>query len=405
MNEFSDIPQKTGHEDEVSIIVNGQILSGWTGVSIRTGIELMPATFELETTEFTPNTTQIAIKGEDPCTVLIGPDKVISGYVVSVDKSLSSSNHSVRVTGASKSVDLTECSAIFDTYQVNNTTPLQLAQKLCKPFNIQVETAGEIGALKIPQFSVVLTETPYEIIERVCRYAGLLAYDLPNGNIVLSRTGKTQASGGFREGSNIETAGYGEGIAGRFSFVQAILVGNDLLFSAPGQGEIKPQVDHVSIGAKVFDAGVPRYRPLLIMAEQGDYQYKITQQRAQWEINRRIARSSAVQIRCDSWRDGSGKLWAINTLASVNIPTLKCTPKNALLISEIVFSKSVDEGTHADITLMDAKAFLPEPINLTPLAAGVAQAVNENAKTSQNSQQMDTDFANNFDDDDDGGFF
>jgi prophage tail gpP-like protein len=45
-----------------------------------------------------------------------------------------------------------------------------------------------------------------------------------------------------------------------------------------------------------------------------------------------------------------------------------------MLISEVTFLRNSDAGTVAEITLMLPEAFLPQPINLTPLYGEFSQA-------------------------------
>ena len=58
----------------------------------------------------------------------------------------------------------------------------------------------------IPQFNLMIGESAFEVIERVGRYRGLLAYDQPDGSLILAQVGATQAASGFTEGENVQEA-------------------------------------------------------------------------------------------------------------------------------------------------------------------------------------------------------
>jgi prophage tail gpP-like protein len=60
-------------------------------------------------------------------------------------------------------------------------------------------------------------ESPQEIIERVTRWSALLYYDLPDGNLLLTRVGTRRAASGVAEGENIEQAYYRADMSERFS--------------------------------------------------------------------------------------------------------------------------------------------------------------------------------------------
>lgn len=362
--------------NQVTIEVAGRVISGWTSLSIRRGIEIMPSTFELECTEYFPKSSEVLIPEGESCIIRIGDQKIITGYIVTVNRRLGYGTHVVSVQGNSKSIDLCECSAKFETYQFNNRPVVDLIRTICSPYGIDVKTVGDIDNVVLPQFSVILTETGYEIIERMTRAAALLFYDDADGNIILSKVGSRVVSSGFVEGKNVEEAVVRRSMAGRFSNVTMILQNTSSLFSAPGDNsQLAAQFENITTGKPATDPGVKRYRPMLISAEMGDMGYVVSQQRAQWEVNRRFGRSQSIQVVTDSWRDQQGKLWEPNTLVPVSFPTLKVNTKNHLLIAEVVFRLDMGGGTHAEITLMPKEAFSPQPIVLNAANSAVVQAM------------------------------
>jgi prophage tail gpP-like protein len=352
--------------------------TGWTRQRITSGIEDCPSDFELEATDKVPDgATAVDIQPGYECFIVIGTQRVLTGYVDRVAFELTPTAHVVRITGRSKCADIVDCSAEFSTFQLNNTNPLSLAQVLVKDFGITASAAGDIGNTQIPQFDVILTETPYEIIERVARYAALLAYDDVNGNLVLSRAGQTEMASGFSQGVNVQEA-YGLfTMDERYSSVEATILTTDTLYTDPGSPNDSSAIALDAIqGALATDKGVLRNRPLILIAEQGDINYQVAQQRCLWEVNRRIGRSQAVRVIADSWFDMSGNLWAKNSLAPINLPAMRIS--NAKwLIGSVTFTRDED-GTRADVTLMPAAAFLPEPIILLPYASDVNQALYPN---------------------------
>ncbi|CAI3953381.1 Mu-like prophage tail protein gpP (PDB:3D37) [Commensalibacter communis] len=359
--------------NNVTIDVNGKRLSGWTRVSIRRGIEIMPSTFELECTESIDQAS--ALPEGASCIIRIGLEPVITGYILTVTRRLTANEHILSVQGTSKTTDLCECSAKFSTYQFNNVPVIDLITQICKPYGIGVKTVGNVENIVIPQFAVILTETGYEIIERMTRTAALLFYDDTDGNIIVSKVGSTMAASGFVEGKNVEEVSVRRSMAGRFSSVDMILQTMAPLQVFPSEDHnLAQQMKNLSVAPPAVDPMVKRYRPLLISAEMGDAGYQVAQQRAQWEVNRRFGRSQTVQVVTDSWRDQSRKLWTPNTLAPVSFPTLKVNTNNKLLICETVFRLGND-GTHAEITLMPAEAFMPQPIVLNAANSGVVQAM------------------------------
>lgn len=353
--------------DDVSIIIGGRSLQGWQSVRITRGCERVPASFELMATERYPGQIgQVAIAPFSPCQVKIGPDTVITGYVDRVMPSISPHGHSVRVQGRSKMEDIVDCSVTPDVVkgmQVQTLSLVDLATQIAKPFGISVKSltgdnvpVGNYGGGPLI-FNVVLSETGYEIIERVARWVQVLVYDDPDGNLVLARAGTSSMASGFQQGVNIQEASAAFSGDQRFSEYEAMLMSYKFFGSDTGS----------DILATYYDKSVPRYRPTVVISEQFTPDGFYAGLRAKWECARRIGRSQAVRIVCDSWRDSSGALWQPNAFVpQLNIPALKVAPVDPWVISDVTFARDLDRGTTAELTLMPKQAFVQEPIVLLP---------------------------------------
>ncbi len=353
----------------------GTAFTGWTAVRVTRGIERCPSDFEITATERDPlHPFTLSIYPGDKCQIMLGSDLILTGYVDRVIPSMDANSHSVTIQGRSKCEDIVDCSAEFQTFQLANTNPVALATALCKPFGITVSTIGDIGTLPIPAFNVTLTETPFEIIEQIARYAALLAFDGRDGNLILTRAGSGSMASGFAQGQNVQSATAAVTMDQRYSQYQAIQVSNQYLFEeVPADAAGKIVSNDILATAK--DPGVLRYRPMLFVAEQNDLHYQVAVQRAQWEANRRWGRSQSVKLVCDSWRDQAGALWQVNALANVDLPALKVNNQN-WIINLVTFIKD-ERGTRAEVELMPKEAFLVEPIILNPYATGIVEAQNQ----------------------------
>ncbi|GBR06430.1 phage tail protein [Asaia siamensis] len=361
---------------EVTIQVNGHLITGWTEVAVVMGLEIMPWTAELGLTTEDPQTALInLINPGDICEVLIGTQKVITGYVITVAELAGPGDHMLRIAVASKSTDLVECSALLSSYQMSSTNALAIARAVCERSQITVSSINGAGNANIQLFSVILSETGYQVIERVCRLAGVLFYDQPDGNIVFSGVGTQRAASGFVVGGNVEQVSQMRSLAARYSQVIPVLQTADVLQTAPSNDRLADQMASLTVGPPAIDPHVPRDRPMLILIEAGDADHKIAERRAQWEINRRYGRSQAITLTCDSWRDSAGSLWQPNTVAPF---TDYDGNSRDLVIGEVTLRAGQD-GTHADLVLMPSEAFQPEPM-LAPMAnnEGVQAVVNGN---------------------------
>ncbi|MDR3438946.1 phage baseplate assembly protein [Telmatospirillum sp.] len=351
--------------DELSLIVGGARISGWTSVRVTRGIERIPSDFDIGLTERYPGeAADVVVHEGDSCQVLIGDDLVITGYVDRFIPGIEARQHTIKILGRGKCQDLVDCSAEWPNGQISGSSALGIAQKLASPYGITVTAGAEVGPA-IPQFNLMYGETPFEVIERICRYSALLAYDLPDGNLYLSRVGTTVASSGFVQGQNIEKAEAVYSMDQRYSEYEVLRQSMDNLGDSGSGGNL------LSI---VKDAGVPRHRRHVIICESGGGAGEdVAKKRGLWEAARRAGRSNQVHIVADSWRDSAGTLWTPNTLVSVSLPALKIQQVQ-WLIGEVSFMRG-EGGSTTNLTIMPPDAFLPQPIVLQPMWADVPAGV------------------------------
>lgn len=359
-------------DNTLTLVSGKQEITGWTEVQIACGIERMPSSCTIGMTERYPGQfSEIVLTPGDPCVVKIGNDVVITGYIDRYQTAIGAHQHQVVVAVRGKCEDLVDCSAgiypaagspgfVARGMVVTASDLLSLSRDLASPFDIEVNSlAGAIPLLAPPnnaavQFSIVLTETPFEIIERAARYAAVLPYEGRDGTLILAKPGTGTHSSGFVQGVNVQGASAAFTLDQRYSiYLPSLLSSNQFGDLGTGKAFFPP----------VFDQAVPRFRPLIVVSEQNSYGSPIAEQRAGFEMQRRRGRSQQVRVTCDSWRDSAGLLWTPNYLARVDIPVLKILAKQ-WLIAEVVFVRSADRGTVADLVLMPQEAFTVEPSTL-----------------------------------------
>lgn len=336
--------------DDLSIQVGDQMLTGWSEIRVTRGIERAVSDFEIAMTELYPGRGLVSVTPGLACQVYLGGELVITGYVDRYIPEFNAHEHKVRIAGRSKCQDMVDCAAVWPGSQIVNGTILQIAKNLLDPFGIEVTARDDVGA-PMPTTVVNMGDTPFDMLEPMARYRALLMYDDPNGNLVFSRVSTDKASSGFKEGDNVESAGIAYSMDQRFSDYGAFRVKVTAFADAGNESNLITDVQ---------DPGVPRYRPKFFVAETNDGGFDVAKRRAVWEMNRRVGRSAAVHLVTDSWRDSAGALWTPNTLAPVELPTLKLD-KVEWLIGEVSYIRNAG-GTHAELVLMNPDSFQPQPI-------------------------------------------
>ena len=372
---------------QIWLSVNGQKYGGWQSVRVTRGIERIPGDFVLSTTDRYPGEPlKLDIAPGQACMVQFDTQIVLTGWIDRVMPAINGADHSVTIVGRGRCCDLVDCCAFADNRQFLNRSVLDIATAVCKPFQISVfqrdpgipaapnETLTADGQV-IPQININLQTTAWEIIESIARYASLLPYETETGDLLLAKVGTREAASGFAQGVNVQQASGLASIDQRYSDIWALALAVDsTLQIAPGGAATAGTSDANKI-AVVKDAGVPRYRPLVLVSEQGWGAWSITERRASWEAARRYGRSQAVTLVTDSWADANGAVWAPNTLAPVDIPACHIGGVK-WLISEVTFLADARRGRTAEITLMPPAAFTPEPPR-TLFDGQLQQAIND----------------------------
>jgi prophage tail gpP-like protein len=346
--------------DEVTLTVGNTSISGWQAVRVSRGIERMPADFDISLTERYPGVDQVSIKAGDSCVLSIGSDVVLTGYVDRTVRSVDPRQHPITISGRGMCQDLVDCSAQISSFMFQNMTTAAIAAALAEPFGIGV-SAQSTGMVH-PQVCLNVGETPFMVIDRLCKLANLLCYENESGNLVLASVSTGDPGKGFQLGTNVERMTYVQDVSQRFSKYRVYPIGT-ALFTDAGQ---LPQAEF-----EVSDSLMTRYRPKAFIALNGDPGASVSNAHAQWECNRRIGRGNVITTTVDSWRDENGQLYTPNTRVMVDADDLKVQAGQAWLISAVSMHRGPD-GTHADITLMPPDAFAPEPITYLPVAADVA---------------------------------
>ncbi|MGA4368108.1 phage baseplate assembly protein [Pantoea ananatis] len=342
--------------DELTLVINGKILSGWDSVRVTRGIERFPSDFELSLMDHFPGSDEKQlVKAGDACVVKIGNDTVVTGYIDRWAPMISRSRHEVRATGRSKCQDLVDCSAYWQNNVITGATPLQIAQRLAQPYGITVTSDVDVTTT-VPQFSLNWGESSQEVIDRITRWAALLYYDLPDGSLFLTRVGTKQAASGVKQGENIESAAYESSMDERFSEYTGVSMAITPVNEISGN----EAYDAVALSkATDPEAAKMRYRNRTVIIESTMTANAQAQQCIDWEMNRRYGRSYCLQVTVDSWRDSAGKLWEPNTLIPISLPVFGLTDQ-LWLLGEVTYIKD-DRGTVSEMVLMPPAAFSVEP--------------------------------------------
>lgn len=332
----------------VTLVVNNQEWSGWTECSIAAGIERLSRDFNVQISRRWPGAKgKPKINKGDSVEIFIGSDKVITGFVEATPITYDAKSVSFGIVGRSKTCDLVDCSIV--SQQFSGQSLVQIMTSIAAPFSLSVVDLG-VPKTALQGVQIDFGESGMDVINKLLGLQQVLAYDDPLGRIVVSPAGSKNADTALVLGKNILTCDTEQSIKDRFSEYQVAgqRAGNNQDF---GKATLS------AIRAKTSDAGVTRYRPMIIR-QTGNATTQSCSDRSAFEMARRQARTDEVTYTVQGWRQGSGKLWTPNELVTVFDPVVGFD-NHQLLIAEVTFQQGAG-GTTASLRVGPPDAYLPE---------------------------------------------
>lgn len=360
-------------QDTLFLQVGGKLYGGWKTMMVNASIETISGDFDLGYFYSWDGQEALPINDGDACEVRMGDDVVLTGYVDEATEDLGSDTHDLQVTGRDKTGDLVDCSAVHKPDQWSGQKLEAIAAILCKPFGISVKAETDTGAA-FPVVKVQPGETAFAVIERLCRMRAVLPVSDGKGGLLLTAAGKGgRAYSALVEGENIKHIRRVKNQQDRFS--DYIVKGQQSGLAAVGGGNVEVLTADGEVttraaapaSGKAKDAGITRYRPMLVVAE-GEASGHSPQTRALWEATVRAGRGLRVEVTVQGWRQGDGALWRPNLYVHVKSPKLAL--EDTLLIASCAYSCN-ESGTITVLSLARPDAFLQLPPAKTKAASGL----------------------------------
>lgn len=348
------------------LTADGLMLTGWKSVRVTRSIEVATSSFLL-TCSADANTLKLLGREGAAAVISIGNDVVVTGWVETIETTMTPRAHVITVSGRGKLADIVDCSC--DISSINPNTGLAaLCTRIAKPYEVNVvvsdngtpEALSEIPVL--PRQLISITETAWEVVERFARYCGVLVFESELGELTISIAGTDQASSGVAIGQNVEAIVCTKSTLGTFSTYNAVLSA----YSAGADDENIPNLAAYTVIAHGQAGNAQRFRPTFFVAEQSATDRRFIEKRVNWMASRAYGRSHRVRVLVDNWRDSAGKPWTVNVNYPVSAASVGVPDNTMLLLTEVTFILD-DNGTHAEMVFGPRQGFLPEPIALDVL--------------------------------------
>ena len=337
----------------VTLRVDGRVFTHWESLSLRRSLRSAASLFQVTVSDGIDLATalpQLSPSGD--CIVSIGGETLLTGYIVEVLPEISEERHAVGLSGLSRTADAVECSAILRGGQVKSASLAAIASRLLLPFGLSLsldEAARSAANAVFSSVQIDPGETVVDVVVRLAQQRGLIVTDTPDGELLLTKAGQGVRSEALVEGGNVTAAMARKSYARRYSRI--VVKGQQ-----PSSDALSPS-EAAQVTAEVRDHAVPRFRPLVLVAES-----KATpadaRARAEWEVRRRQALGTEVSVTVPSLTQSNGRPWPLNGFVEVRLPSLGLSRE--MLISDIALSRD-NGGSRAELTLSLPGAFEPAP--------------------------------------------
>ncbi len=336
----------------VTLRTDGRLFTGWTSVSVTRSIESVAGYFELGV-NVPPGTDLSGLAPGKAFTLEIDGQIVCTGYIDSRRRQMTADSMKITIAGRDKTADLIDCAAVYSGGQWKNRTLEQIARDLCAPYGVTVrwELSDKESSAAFPGFTLDHSETVYEALVRASRARGVLMTSNAAGELVFSRAAST-ATDELVLGENLLTLDFEEDFRDRFS--EYTVKGYARANGAEGD-----DIDAKSIVSRkgtATDSDVPRYRPMIIIADS-KITAKDAQARALREQRRRLAKSITFEAEIDGWTHRDGQLWMPNLLVTIDASkyAIKTTE---LLVSKVTLILNDQDGLKTRVSLAPREGFL-----------------------------------------------
>jgi len=337
-------------EAGVELRVNGAKYGGWTAMRISPSpMTELCGSFELTVTDrWSGADIARPIKKGDLCHLLIDGEQIIAGIVDARVVSYDKESHSISISGRDATADLVDCSA--KVVQMEGQTLKQVADIICKPFDITVHADTDVGAAFASR-NAEAGQSGGEVLLALAAHRGLLLTTDDLGNLRITKPSNERSPGGIVFGKNVLACNAQDSASDQFS---EYTVMHQYAQSDETNGEVATEGRYTS-----KDKSVSRYRPLTIIVDEGADLKK----RADFERNVRAGKGKAIVYTVDSWYAAPGVLWKSNTNVPVTDPNQEPRLDNTLLMITNTDFICDESGTRAELTVMPKSALdvLAEP--------------------------------------------
>ena len=337
--------------------IAGRSFGGWVRVRIERSVDSACIQFGVGATRSWPGLEEDWwLQTFDRVEVRIYDFVICTGYIDRVAVVYDGQSHDIELSGRGLVSDLVDCSYVGEPRQWKSGDPAEIIRTIAAQHDIEVTIDADLG--EPLDFQIQQGEECWAAIERLTRLRQVLAYEEPDGSLLITRGSDEFLDTRLIQGENILRAVGTLDDKDRYS--DYIVKGQQKSPKGAADDdadEIPPEVASFSVG-EVKDESVPRFRPLLLV-QSANTDNDNALERANWEKQNRWGKARKAEITVADWLmpDGSGP-WPINRMVEVEDAWMGLDRQLAITAATWDVSS---EGLRTTLTLQPPEALTPEP--------------------------------------------
>jgi prophage tail gpP-like protein len=324
----------------------GLAFDGWVAAEITRSLEALASGFTFTLTDTPQAEARLVARPGSECALDIDGERYITGIVETFEVTTTADEYQLTVSGRSLTADIVD-SDIIEPLNFRGQSAAQIASAIAALHGLGVVVDAEAAAkasAPLGRLRAAYGDSQREVLERVCRLAGLQLTDTPAGALRLTVGGSGRAPTALEVGRNVLESTVTADATAIFARISC-----RSQTALPGADDVEAWS---TMAADIVEPLGARNRSTVIAPEQGMGRADCLA-RAQYEASTRAGRALTVTCTVAGWQ-----LWTCGDL--VRYTDRAAGFDGELVIAEITYRLSATEQT-TELILRPAAAYLAEP--------------------------------------------
>ncbi len=354
----------------LTVEINGQPFENFSSIEVRANIDTIARSFSIDAAATAIE--NYPIKPGDSVVIKSGNTAICTGYVDRTGVSYGPENHTISVTGRSKTADVVDSYLVAESYNFNSIK--DLTEWILIILNINrlkekidvINKAGLAGTKQIDTpIPVKSGDNAFEFLEGIARKVQVILTDDGDGNICLIRnSGFSKASFGLNNKiddkggvNNIKRANASLDISNRYREYIVKAQQSTMQINLSGKNTEPAQI--ADQGGIAEDGNIRAGRTFVINAEKSMTDDEATD-RALWQGNINRARSLTANVSVEGFTDTNDNPYDTGKLVEYDDDFTGISGE--MLIDGIVMTYDEDRGSETKFRLIPPDAYEIEPV-------------------------------------------